>query len=162
MVDKIADGVVVKMAYRMVVDGIEIESAPAESPLHYLHGSENIVPGLEAALLGKSVGDKVSVTLEPSDAYGEFEEDAVQEADLNDFELPDGIEVGDEVEVEDAEGDIFVATITEVNDDTLVLDFNSPMAGKTVMFEVEVLGLRAATEDELEFGEPDEVDDHNY
>jgi FKBP-type peptidyl-prolyl cis-trans isomerase SlyD len=162
MVDKIADGVVVKMAYRMIADGLEIESAPAADPLYYLHGSENIVPGLESALEGKTVGDKLTVTLEPSDAYGEREDDAVQEADLADFDLPESVEVGDEVEVEDAEGDVFTATVTEINDETLVLDFNSPMAGKTITFEVEVLGLRAATEDELDFGEPDELDEHDH
>ncbi len=159
MVDKIKDGVVVTMAYRMTVDGQEIEDAPADDPLYYLHGSDNIVPGLEAALKGKAVGDKLTVELAPDDAYGEYDKEAVQAAEISDFDLPEGVKVGDEVEIEDAEGDIYVATIQSMDDETIELDFNSALAGKTVTFDVEVLEIREATEEELEFGEPAEYAD---
>ena len=156
MVDKIQNNVVVTMAYRMIVDGQEIESAPADDPLYYLHGSDNIVPGLESAMSGKQVGDKVHVTLAPEDAYGMPDEEEIQTLPLEDFDLPDDVKVGDEVEIEDADGDVFIAVIKDISDETITIDFNNPMAGKTITFETEVLELREATEDEIEFGEPEE------
>lgn len=167
MVDKIANDVVVAMAYRMLVDGEEVESADAADPLYYLHGASNIVPGLEEALAGKTVGEKLTVNLEPSNAFGEYDDDEVQALAREDFDLPDDVKIGDEIELEDAEGDILEATIKDMTDEVITLDFNSPMAGKAVTFEVEILILREATEDEIEFGEPDEYralfgDDHDH
>lgn len=165
MVDTIQDGVVVTMAYRMEADGEEIENAPADDPLMYLHGSDNIVPGLEAALAGKGVGDRVRVTLAPDEAYGERDPEAVQRGDIDDFDLPEGIGVGDEVEIEDTEDNLYFATITGMDDESLTLDFNNPMAGKTVTFEVAVLALREATDDERSYGEPIEyvnLHDHDH
>lgn len=168
MVDKIQDGVVVTMVYSMSVDGEEIESAPADAPLYYLHGSDNIVPGLEDALEGKGVGAKLTVTLAPEDAYGEYDEEDVQEVDIADIEMPvGGLNPGDEIEIEDADGDIYMAVVKEVRPDVLLLDFNNPMAGKSITFNVEVLALRAATEEEIEFGEPEEYaemydDEHDH
>ncbi|MBC8170469.1 MAG: FKBP-type peptidyl-prolyl cis-trans isomerase, partial [Anaerolineae bacterium] len=71
-VDKITDGVVVSMTYVLTVDGEEVGRAGTEEPLEYLHGAENIVPGLEAALVGKKVGDQVHVTVPPEEAYGDY------------------------------------------------------------------------------------------
>lgn len=171
MVDTIKDGVVVTMAYRMEADGEEIEHATADDPLPYLHGAgkyvedaDNIVPGLEAALAGKTVGDKIRVTLAPDAAYGERDPEAIQTGDINDFDLPDSVGVGDEVEVEDDKGSIYFATIADMDDETLTLDLNNPLAGKTITFEVEVLALREATDEEIEYGEPIEfvsLDDHD-
>lgn len=159
MADQIKDGVVVTMAYRMIVDGAEVETAPADDPLYYLHGHDNIVPGLEAALAGKTVGDKLSVTLDAVDAYGEYDDEAVLVAPVEDFELPAEVTIGDEVEVEDADGELGIAVITNITDKNVTMDFNEPFAGKTVTFEVEVLALRDANEDELEWGEPAEYGD---
>jgi len=157
MVNKIADGVVVELAYTLTVDGAVFEQATAEEPLYYLHGQENIVPGLEAALAGKSVGDSLTVTLDPVDAYGDYDPENVIEGTLEEFDLPAGIKVGDEVEVEDMDGYLEIANIREISPDRVVLDFNSPLAGKQVTFAVEVLALRQGTEEELEMGEPVEV-----
>ena len=162
MVDKIKNGVVVTMTYRMTVDGNEIEEAPEDDPLYYLHGSDNIVPGLEAALTGKSVGDKMTVTLAPEDAYGEYDNEDVLEADLSDLEIDGEIVIGDIIELEDASGLVREGTVTAVTEDTVTFDLNDEMAGKTVTFEVEVLSLREATEDEIEEGEPEEYADLFY
>lgn len=157
MVDKIQNGVVVTMSYTLTVENEVVESAEADDPLYYLHGSDNIVPGLEAKLEGRTVGDKLTVTLQPADAYGEYDESEVQEAELADFDLPEGgLSVGDEIEIEDTEGYLLLAMVKEVNEKTVLLDYNSPMAGKVVTFDVEVLGLREATEEELMNGEPEE------
>jgi len=168
MVDKIENGVVVTMTYRMIVDGQEIESASADDPLYYLHGSDNIVPGLEAALTGKKAGDKVNVTLQPDDAYGMPDDEEIQTLPMEDFDLPDDAKVGDEVEIEDADGDLFIAVIKAMDEKIITLDFNIPLAGKVVTFETEVLELREATEEEIEDGEPEEYaelfdfDEHDH
>ncbi|MEM6282036.1 MAG: FKBP-type peptidyl-prolyl cis-trans isomerase [Chloroflexota bacterium] len=159
MVDKIGKEVVVKLAYRMIVDGEIIEDAPADDPLIYLHGTEEgvLVPGLETALTGKTTGEKLTVTLTPEDAFGEYDEEDIITADRADFDPPEDIGVGDSVEIEDAAGDIFEAIITAMDDQTITLDLNPEFAGEDVTFEVEVLELRGATKEEIVFGEPAEI-----
>jgi FKBP-type peptidyl-prolyl cis-trans isomerase SlyD len=158
-VDTIRDGVVVSMAYVLTVDGEEVSRAGADDPLEYLHGAENVVPGLEAALEGKQAGEKLHVTVPPEDAYGEYDEDDVDEFDLDEIPGAENLEPGMVVEVEDEDGYIYVGTVQEVNEDTVLVDFNPPLAGKTLMFDVEVLSLREANEDELEHGHPHSLDE---
>ncbi len=155
--EKITDGMVVSLAYVLTVDGQIVSRTDADDPLEYLHGSENIIPGLEAALAGKQVGDKLNVTLAPEDAYGDYDEDEVEEIDRD--EMPEPLEEGMVVEVEDEDGFVYVATVTKLDTDTVTLDFNPPLAGKTLTYDVEVTGLRAAAEDELEHGHPHSLDD---
>lgn len=150
-VDTIADGVVVSLAYTLTVDGQVIAQTEDGEPMEYLHGAENIVPGLETALTGKKVGDKFSVTLDPEDAYGDYDEEDIEEIDI--AELPaEDLEVGMPLEVEDEDGYLYLAFVREINADTVVLDFNAPLAGKTLTYDVEVVGLREADEEELAHG----------
>ncbi len=163
MPNQVQENMVVTIAYQMSIDGNVVEDAPADDPLPYLHGQENIVAGLENALVGKQVGDSVSTTLEPEDAYGTHDPEGIRQAERADFDLPEGITVGMEVEIEDAEGQLFVATIQDMDDETLTLDFNHPLAGKTITFDVDILDIREATEEELEIGEPAEyLHGHDY
>ena len=148
----IADGMVVSLAYTLEVDGEVIAETEAGEPMEYLHGAENIVPGLETALTGKHVGDKLSVTLAPDDAYGEYDAEDVDEIDRADLEHLTDIEIGMAIEVQDEEGDIYVAFIREIGDKTVTLDFNPPLAGKTLTYNVEVLEVRPATEEEIQHG----------
>jgi FKBP-type peptidyl-prolyl cis-trans isomerase SlyD len=159
-VDKITDGVVVSMTYVLTVEGEEVGRADANEPLEYLHGAENIVPGLEAALEGKRVGDKVNVTVPPEDAYGDYDDEEIDEFDLD--EIPDGenLEEGMIVEVEDEDGYVYIGTVMEVTDETVVVDFNPPLAGKTLTFDVEVLSLREADDEEKEHGHPHSLHDY--
>jgi FKBP-type peptidyl-prolyl cis-trans isomerase SlyD len=157
MTDKITDGMVVSLAYILTVDGQIVSQTDADDPLEYLHGAENIIPGLEAALTGKQVGDRVNVTLTPDEAYGDYDQDEIEEVDRSD--MPEPLEVGMMVEVEDEDGFIFPAMIIELTDDTVTLDFNPPLAGKTLTYDVQVLGLRPANEDELDHGHPHSLDD---
>ncbi|MCC6614796.1 MAG: peptidylprolyl isomerase [Anaerolineae bacterium] len=150
----IADGVVVSLAYQLEVDGEIVAQTEPGDPMEYLHGAENIVPGLEQALNGKRPGDKLSVTLPPDLAYGEYDPDDIDEVpleDVGDIDASD-LEVGMVLEVEDDEGDVYLAFVREIGEETLILDFNPPLAGKTLTYHVEVLGLRPATETELEHG----------
>lgn len=152
MPEKIADGVVVSLKYTLEVEGETVAQTDVDEPMEYLHGAENIVPGLEAALAGKKLGDKLSVTLSPDQAYGEYDPEDVDEIDREDMAHMDDIEVGMAIEVEDEEGDVYVAFIREINDESIVLDFNPPLAGKTLTYHVEVIGLRDATVEELQHG----------
>ena len=166
-IERIEDGVVVSLAYVLTVDGDEIARTEPGETMDYLHGAENIVPGLEAALTGKSVGDKFAVTLEPDDAYGEYDEENVEELDREDVPQADELEKGMVIEVEDEEGFVYLAFVREVTPETIVLDYNPPLAGKTLTYEVEVLSIREADDEELAHGHPhglggeDDEDDYD-
>ncbi len=144
--------VVVKIEYTLTVDGELLDSSEEEGPLEYLHGYDNIVPGLEKALAGKSIGDTVKVTVKPEEGYGEYDDGAT--AFVPRLEMPDEIplEAGTEIVMEDDEGDYVTAIITWVGADEVKLDFNHPLAGYTLDFDVKVIGLREATEEELDHG----------
>jgi FKBP-type peptidyl-prolyl cis-trans isomerase SlyD len=98
------------------------------------------------------VGDKLHASLPPDEAYGDYDPEDVDEVDRASMESDVKLEEGLEVEVEDEDGYLYVATITKLTADTITLDFNPPLAGKTLTYDVEVIGLREATEDELDHG----------
>ena len=148
----IADNMVVALAYKLIVDGEQVSEATREEPMEYLHGYQEIVPGLEAALAGKKVGDALSVTLEPAEAYGEYDENETEEIDRADIEDSDDLEIGMVLEVEDQDGELYLAHVIEIGADTVVLDFNPPLAGKTLTYHVEVVDIRLADDEEIEHG----------
>lgn len=168
--DRIGNGIVVSLAYTLTVDGEEIETATAEDPLDYLHGADNIVPGLEQMLVGKQIGDRFQVTLAPADAYGEYDAEDMEEIAREDIPDSDKIEPGMILVLEDDDGNIFDAIVKEVTPNSVILDFNAPLAGKTVTYDVEVVAMRPAEEDELEHGHPhgmgmgdfDDYDDDDF
>lgn len=149
--DEVTGGKVVSLAYVLTVEGEEVARTDDGEPMDYLHGAKNILPGLENALQGKRVGDKFSITLNPDEAYGEYDEDNIEEIDREDIPGADELEVGMVVEVEDDDG-FYVAHVLEITDDSVVLDFNPPLAGKTLTYDVEVVGVRDADEEELAHG----------
>lgn len=131
-------------------NGNVIDQSQGE-PLAYLHGHNNIIPGLEKELEGKSAGDSLTAVIQPADAYGEYQEQAVQKVPRANFQGVDDIQPGMQFQSE-AEGQVMLVTVTDVNDDTVTVDANHPLAGKTLSFDVEVVEVRAATEDELNHG----------
>jgi FKBP-type peptidyl-prolyl cis-trans isomerase SlyD len=161
-VDTITEGVVVSLAYTLTVDGKEVESADRDEPLDYLHGAGNIVPGLEELLEGKRVGDRVHATLPPDMAYGDYDPEETDEFERELLEIDVDLEVGMEVEVEDEDGYTYVATVIKLTDDTVTLDFNPPLAGKTLTYDLEVVALRPATEDEIDHGHVHHLHDHDF
>jgi FKBP-type peptidyl-prolyl cis-trans isomerase SlyD len=148
----IADDVVVKIEYTLIVDSEVLDSSADEGPLEYLHGHDNIVAGLEAALSGKKVGDSLQVTISPEDGYGEYDDEATAYVPREEIPTDVPLEEGVEIVMEDDEGDVMSAVIVWVGADEVKLDFNHPLAGRELEFEVKVVGLRAATEEELEHG----------
>ena len=148
----VAEGMVVSVAYVLTVDGEEVSRMTAEEPMEYLHGYQEIVPGLEAALAGKKIGDTFTVTLSPAEGYGEYDAENFEEIDRGDIPFSEELEVGTDLEVEDEEGNTYLATVTEIRNDSVVLDFNHPLAGKSLTYDVEVTDIRVADDDELEHG----------
>jgi FKBP-type peptidyl-prolyl cis-trans isomerase SlyD len=149
---RVSDGMVVSLAYVLTVDGKEIARVNDQDPLEYLHGAQDILPGLENALEGKTVGEKLQVTLQPDDAYGEYDEDNIEEIDRADIPDADQLEIGMVVEVEDEDGYTYMAHVREMTADTVVLDFNPPLAGKTLTYDVSIIKIREANEEELAHG----------
>lgn len=148
---KATNGVVVSLQYTLTDSAGEVlESSAGGEPLAYLHGEGEIVPGLEKTLEGKEIGFKTKVTVPAAEAYGERDEDAVVEAPKD--ELPEGLEVGEEVFGEDPDGEPISFTVVKLTDAGAILDMNHPFAGKDLTFDVEIVGLRPATEEELEHG----------
>ncbi|WP_299973916.1 peptidylprolyl isomerase [uncultured Pseudoteredinibacter sp.] len=132
-------------------DGVTIDSSEGEAPLEYLHGFQNIVPGLEAELNGKKVGDSFKVSVEPEQGYGELDPNLVQELPKEMFQGVDQVEVGMAFHAETQNG-MQTVEVIEVDEDTVTIDGNHPLAGQTLNFEIEVVGIREATAEELQHG----------
>ena len=119
-----------------------VESNVGGEPMTYLHGAQEIVPGLEKALEGMAVGEKKHIAVKPVDAYGEVDQKAIQEVKKS--LVPEHAwKVGAELEARGPEGQSLFPHVTEVKEDSVVLDFNHPLAGKTLYFDVKILEIRA-------------------
>lgn len=144
---------VVALHYTLTdADGEIIDQSERDDPLYYLHGHENIVPGLEEALEGAKVGDKKKVVVSPEKGYGEFDDDLVMTVPRD--QLPPDLapEVGMDLEMETDEGFAMQVRVVAVEEDSVVLDANHELAGEELHFDVEVLEIREATQEELGHG----------
>ncbi|MBY5922831.1 peptidylprolyl isomerase [Ferrimonas balearica] len=149
---KIDANTVVTLHYRLTDDqGQLVEESFGAEPMQYLHGAHNLIPGLERELDGKQAGDTLSATVAPADAYGEYEESLKQDVPLEAFGGIDDIVPGMRFMAETDQGPRPVV-VTEVKDESVVVDGNHPMAGQTLHFEVEVVEVREATAEELAHG----------
>lgn len=132
-------------------DGEILDSSEGQEPLAYLHGAQNLVPGLEKQLEGKAVGDKFNTVVEPEEGYGETDPSLIQELPRTMFGGVDQIEVGMEFHAETQNGRQVVEVI-EVEEDTITINGNHPLAGVRLNFDIEVTDIRDATEEELSHG----------
>jgi FKBP-type peptidyl-prolyl cis-trans isomerase SlyD len=160
---KTSRGTVVTLRYTLTDDAGEVlDRSGDQDPLVYLHGYDTILPALERHLEGAEVGHRSQVTLPAADAYGERDPHSVFEAPREQF--PDGARLrpGMEVTGEGPEGPVTL-TVVRVTEGGAVLDANHPLAGKTLHFELEIVGLRAATPEEMEHGHVhDESGSHHH
>ena len=149
----IAQDKVVSIHYKVVDAETEelLDSSEDMEPMSYLHGARNIIPGLEQALEGKEAGDNVVVTVAPADAYGEHSQDRVQEVPIEAFAEMEKVEPGMMVTAQTESGPINLL-VTRVEEKTVTVDANHPMAGKTLKFDVNVEAVRDASDEELEHG----------
>jgi FKBP-type peptidyl-prolyl cis-trans isomerase SlyD len=159
----IADGLVVVLKYTLKSDSGEVlDSSPADDPMAYLHGADNIVPGLERALAGKAVGYSGKVSVKPEDGYGEREEIPLQKVPRTAFPPDLEIAAGMQFFVEGPEDTHEPIWIAKVEGNHVFIDQQHPLAGQTLNFEVEVLAVRKATADELSHGHPHGPDGHAH
>jgi len=149
---QIANNTVVSIHYTLKDDaGVVIDSSEGAEPLVYLHGAQNIIPGLEKELEGKTTGDTLQVTIEAADAYGEVNKNLIQTVPGHLFQGVDKLEVGMQFQAETPDG-TQVITIAAVDGDDVTIDGNHPLAGERLHFNVEVADIREATVEELEHG----------
>ena len=133
----IKEGSKVKFDYTLTVDGQVTDTSAGRGPLEYTHGAGNIIPGLEKELLGMNIGDKKSVTVCPEEGYGKVLEEAIRRVPKEAIGGADQLKVGDMVGASNA-GHTFRAVVKEITDKEVVLDFNHPLAGKELHFDVEI------------------------
>ena len=136
-------------------DGTLLDSSEGRGPLAYLHGAGNIIPGLEQALEGQDNGASVEVTIEPSNAYGERDDNLIQDVPKQMFDSVDKVEPGMQFQAQTPNGAQLI-TVREVGDETVKVDANHPLAGVTLNFDVKVVDIRDATSEEVENGQPDQ------
>ncbi len=149
---QITDKTAVSIHYTLTnANGEQLDSSQGQDPLAYLHGYGNIIPGLENALTGKTVGDTFTVTIPPAEAYGEKQEEMTQVVPLSMFQGVDKVEVGMQFHADASHG-VSVVTVSKIEGENVTIDGNHPLAGETLTFDVEVSDVRAATDDEIEHG----------
>jgi len=143
---------VVTMGYTLKNSGGEVlDSADAKAPLNYLHGAKNIVPGLEEAIEGLAIGGKVDVTVPPEKGYGE--DDSGLRLKIPRANFPADADIKPDMQfASEMDGHKQVFTVISVENDEINVDGNHPLAGQTLHFSVEILGVRGATEEELSHG----------
>jgi len=149
---QVADNMAVSIHYTLTNDeGEVLDSSIGDDALVYLHGTGNIIPGLEDALQGKAVGDKFNVRIAAKDAYGEQSDEMIQVIPRAMFEGIDEIEVGMQFHADVSSGSGEV-TIVKIEGDDITIDGNHPLAGMALTFDVEVVAVRPTTKEEAEHG----------
>ncbi len=157
---KIEKNKVVTVTYDLRTESHEsqiVESATKERPLKFIFGTEMMLPSFEANLSGKEQGDKFQFVLKSADAYGESSDKNIIEIPKSAFAIDGKIEdgllvVGNVISLQDPNGNVFDGRVMEIKGETVVMDFNHPMAGKDLYFTGEIIDVRDATAEELDHG----------
>ena len=148
----VEDKKVVSFHYELTnQEGEQLESSWDKEPMTYLHGANNIIPGLEKAMVGKSAGDKFQITVEPAEAYGERKEANIQRISAKHFKNLRKLAPGQVVGLQTKQGPVQV-TVVKIGRFNVDVDANHPLAGQALTFDVEVTGVRDASEDETAHG----------
>jgi FKBP-type peptidyl-prolyl cis-trans isomerase SlyD len=149
---EIGDNSVVTLEYTLTVNGEVIDTSEGSRPIQFIQGQQQIIKGLEDVLYGMSVGDSKEVVVQPEEGYGEIDPENFADIPRDQFPPEIPLELGIELELKDQDGDLIDARIVAVDDENVRLDFNHPLAGEQLHFVVKVVGLRVATEEELDHG----------
>ncbi len=160
---KVGKDKVVLMHYTLKNDaGDVIDSSEGGDPLPFLQGHGNIIPGLESALEGSKVGDKLDVSINPEEGYGERIQDAIQEIPSSALQGVDEVKVGMQLQSQDKDGNAFLVSVTKIEDDKITVDGNHPLAGQTLHFSVSIESIRKAEAEELSHGHVHADGQHNH
>jgi FKBP-type peptidyl-prolyl cis-trans isomerase SlyD len=144
---------VVSIHYTLRGDDTQvIDTSDGSDPLVYLHGHGQIISGLEGKLTGRAIGDSLQVEVAPSDGYGEYDDSLVVNLEKGQFPKGAKVEIGTMFELASNEGGSLVVRVISVDGTSVQVDGNHPLAGKRLFFDVSVVGIRAATKEELEHG----------
>lgn len=146
---QVARDKVVTIDYTLKDDSGTIIDSSEGGHFSYLHGANNIIPGLEKALAGKAEGDELSVAVEPDEGYGHRNEALKQVVSKDMFQTQEDIEIGRQFYAQSPDGQQLIITVTEVNGTDITIDANHPLAGINLNFDVKVIGIRDATDEEI-------------
>lgn len=124
-----------------LADGSIFDSTVGEEPMVFTLGEDELIEGFEEGILNMSVGEKKTVVLAPDKAYGERDEEMLIEVPLTEMPADFEFAVGDELELTDEEDEPMVATVYQINEDSVILDGNPPLAGETLTFELELVAI---------------------
>lgn len=160
--DTVQNDVVVSMEYTLRVNDEEIDSSKGQPPLEFLAGHGNIISGLEREMMGMKVGESRDVVIPPSEGYGEFDDQAYMDVPRSAFPPDMQVEEGLELSVRDDTGQARYARVDNIDGDVVTLNFNHPLAGDELHFNVKVVGLREPTAEELAHGHVHQGGGHSH
>ena len=146
--DIVQEDMVVLLDYTLTVDGEEVDTGP----ILYLQGYNNIISGLETALIGMKTGESKEILVNATDAYGEYDEESVVNVSRDSFPADFEIHLGRPMRIRDQGGHIFTGTVIALSEDSVELDLNHPLAGKDLAFKATIMDLRHASPLEIEQG----------
>jgi FKBP-type peptidyl-prolyl cis-trans isomerase SlyD len=146
---------VVSIEYEVRDGDTVVDSNVGGAPLVFMFGKGQIIPGLENGIAHMSVGDNAKVSVDPKDAYGELNPEAMQEVPKDQFSGID-LEIGMTLYGQGEDGSTVQVTVKEIREESVIIDFNHPLAGKTLLFNVTIKNIRDASEDEIMSGIPAE------
>jgi peptidylprolyl isomerase len=136
----IKNGSTVEVHYTgKLTDGVVFDTSVGKEPLKFTIGEGQLIPGFENAVIDKNIGDKLTVTIEPSQAYGDFRPDLIVEVPLD--KMPGDVEIGQNLQAVSDNGNPINVTIMEIHESHVVIDANHPLAGKNLLFEIEVVSV---------------------
>jgi FKBP-type peptidyl-prolyl cis-trans isomerase SlyD len=159
----VSDDHVISLEYVLTLeDGEEVDSATSDDAIVFLQGYGEVIPGLEQAIYGMSVGESKHIVVSKEEAYGDYDPEDTQllpvSAFPSDIDWSEGLEL---VLYDEQDGEVIEATVVEIRDEDVLLDFNHPLAGETLHFEVKVVAIRQATDEELAHGHVHDDEDHH-
>ena len=151
---KLSTNTVVEFAYELEVDGQVVDHTTKEKPLDYIHGTGSLLPKLEEHIEGMQAGDRFEITLAPADGYGEVDPQRIIDLPKAAFEVngevrEDLLVPGNTIPMLNRAGAVIPGVVLEVTAETVKMDLNHQMAGKTLHFTGEIVSVREATEKEL-------------
>jgi FKBP-type peptidyl-prolyl cis-trans isomerase SlyD len=159
---KIANNNVVNIKYTLTDNDQNVIDKSEDGSFSFLIGANNIIPGLESALIDKVVGDKFDVKIAPADAYGEHNAELIHKVPRTQFPADVEIQAGMQFQGQAPNGQMTVVTVKEIVEDNVMIDNNHPLAGVELNFDVEVTDVREASETEIEHGHVHNENDHHH
>lgn len=159
---QVAANKVITMDYVLTDPEGTVIDESSEGNFAYLHGFSNIIPGLEVELEGKAVGDELTVVVPPEKGYGERTPEMIQTLNRDQFNPEDPVEVGMQFHASGPDGQMIVVTIADVDGDDVTIDGNHPLAGITLSFNVKIIDVRDASEEEISHGHVHGPEGHDH